>query len=79
MSFVPADFDFSQIPVPDRITLISRIWDTLVDQDQAPEPTSEQRAELERRIDAHDQNPEDTVPWEDIRAELRQRRNDSTD
>jgi putative addiction module component (TIGR02574 family) len=37
----------------------------------AAEPISpEQREELERRLAAHEANPEDAVPWSEVRESL---------
>jgi putative addiction module component (TIGR02574 family) len=32
--------------------------------------TDEQRDELERRIELYERNPEDVIPWEEVRARL---------
>jgi putative addiction module component (TIGR02574 family) len=36
--------------------------------------TEEQRVELDRRITRHEQNPSDVIPWEQVRADLLQKR-----
>ena len=35
--------------------------------------TDEQKALIESRIEAHEENPETAVPWEDLKARLDQR------
>ncbi len=52
-----------QLSVPERLRLVEEIWDTISD---APEelPLSEaQREEIERRLEAYEQRPEDGRPW----------------
>jgi putative addiction module component (TIGR02574 family) len=46
----------------------------LVDQ-ESPEPElpAEPARELDRRLAAHRQSPEDVIPWEDIKDEISQR------
>ncbi len=58
-----------RLPVAERIVLVQQIWDSIAaDPDQVPLTTA-QRAELERRTDDDDANPEDTIPWEHVIAE----------
>ena len=58
-----------RLPVAERIELVQRIWDSIaVDPDRLP-LTESQRQELERRADDDDANPDDAVPWEQVKAE----------
>lgn len=41
--------------------------------DAAPELTTEQRAELDRRMAEHERDPSSSIPWEVVRARLRSR------
>jgi putative addiction module component (TIGR02574 family) len=62
-------FDFRQLSVPDRIELIGQIWDS-IEAEQPVVPLSEaQRAEIRRRLDDREKNPDDWVSWEEIKAE----------
>lgn len=59
-----------ELPIPERIKLVEDIWDSIsVEQNNAAtfELTSEQTAELERRIEFHTQHPEDAISWETVR------------
>ncbi len=78
MSQIPADFDFKQLSVPERIKLIGRIWDSIEEEKGAPGMTESQRAELERRVEAHRKSPNDVVSWDEIRAELKQERDEAS-
>ena len=69
MASAPEPFDFDRLSVAERIELVQRIWDSIAaDVEQAPLPDA-QRAELERRADDDDANPDDIVPWEQVKAE----------
>jgi putative addiction module component (TIGR02574 family) len=57
-----------QLSVEERLLLIQEIWDS-IGQDQLPPLSDAQRQELERRLEEDDANPEDVVPWEQVKAE----------
>lgn len=58
-----------RLSIDERIALVQQIWDSIAaEADRAP-LTEEQRRELERRADDDDANPDDTVPWEQVKAE----------
>lgn len=56
-----------RMSVAERIDLVQQIWDSIA-ADQIP-LTDSQRQELERRADDDDTNPDDCVPWEQVKAE----------
>lgn len=58
------------LPVAERIELVDAVWESLADEGYEPLLTSEQAAELDRRLEAHRQNPNEVIPWESIKAEL---------
>ncbi len=58
-----------ELPIRERIRLVEDIWDSIAAEPNAVELTRKQRDELERRIEYHDANPGDTVPWEVVRDE----------
>ena len=55
-----------------RLDLIEALWDSLGDKDVPV--TEAQRAELDRRIAGFEQDREQSVSWDQLSAELRQRR-----
>jgi putative addiction module component (TIGR02574 family) len=62
-------------PVFDRIEASSLAPDPrelsgAVEADGAPVLTEAQRNALQRRLDEHDQHPDDAVEWDDLRREL---------
>jgi putative addiction module component (TIGR02574 family) len=55
-----------------RLDLIESLWESLDDEDVPV--TDAQRAELDRRIAGFDQDRKHSIPWNQLKAELRQRR-----
>jgi putative addiction module component (TIGR02574 family) len=55
----------------ERLELLERLWDSLSD-DEVP-LTDAQKAELDRRLEDLDRNPEDSEPWEAVRDRLQRR------
>jgi putative addiction module component (TIGR02574 family) len=63
------DLGIDRLSVDDRVVLAHEIWDSVAaDVERAP-LTEPQRRELERRLADHQANPDDVVPWEQIKAE----------
>jgi len=54
-----------------RLLLLDEIWDSLLEESHEFPHTSEQRKELDRRVEACERNPDDCEPWEEVRAQLR--------
>jgi putative addiction module component (TIGR02574 family) len=58
-----------RMSIEDRIALATAIWDSIAAEPHPPLLTELQRLELERRLSDHAANPDDVVPWEQIKAE----------
>jgi putative addiction module component (TIGR02574 family) len=58
-----------RMSVQDRIALATAIWDSIADEPHSPLLTEAQRLELERRLADHAANPDDVVPWKQVKAE----------
>ncbi len=58
-------------PVEDRLELVFRLWDQLVEDGWQPEPSDELLAELDRRLAAHEANPTAVRTWEQIVERVR--------
>jgi putative addiction module component (TIGR02574 family) len=61
-------------PVADRLELVFRLWDQLVEDGWQPEPTDELIAELDRRLAAHEADPTNVRSWEQVLARVRKAR-----
>ena len=57
-----------RMSVDDRIALAQAIWDSIHAQPHPPLLTEAMRQELQRRVDDDEANPEDVVPWEQVKA-----------
>lgn len=67
---------FSEVntwPVEDRIRLMEQIWENLVEENSPPTLGAELKAELDRRCDGLDRNPDAVVSWEAVEARANQR------
>ncbi len=60
-------------PVEDRVLLVQKLWDRLVDQGYEPELWENLRDELDRRLAADEAAPDDVVSWEEVKAEALKR------
>ena len=58
------------LPLPERIELVEALWESIVTEGYEPELTTAQADELDRRLAAHKQNPDDVVAWETIKSNL---------
>ncbi len=58
-----------KLSVNERIELVEAIWESLTTTGTVPVPTEAQTAELDRRLAEHEKNPDDVIPWEEIRSE----------
>jgi putative addiction module component (TIGR02574 family) len=62
-----------RLNIDERLALVEEIWATICADAKAFPLTDAQRAELDRRVADDDAFPEDVVPWDEIRAEVRSR------
>lgn len=62
------------LSVPERIQLVEDIWDTIAEVPEEIALTDEQKAELDRRLDAYHANPDEGSPWGMVRERIRSRR-----
>ena len=60
------------LPVDDRLKVVTAVWDSLPEESTAP-LSPEQRAELNRRLDAYEANPENVLTWNQVLEQLRGR------
>lgn len=52
----------------EKVELLDVVWESL--ESDALSLTDAQRNELDRRIERHQQNPSDLIPWDRVRASL---------
>src|SRR6202044_3525687 len=57
-------------PVDDRIRLVREVCDQIIDLGSDPELSAELKAELDRRIEELDRNPDAGIPWDAVKARV---------
>lgn len=62
-----------RLGIEERLTLIEELWDSIAADSTAVPLTQAQRAELDQRIAEHEENPNDVVPWEEVKAAITER------
>lgn len=60
--------DYRQLSIPERLALVGAIWDSIAADAKTPLLSESQRQELERRAVEDDANPDDVIPWEQVKA-----------
>ncbi len=65
--------DILRLSTAERIQLVEDIWDSVAEVPESVPLTDEQKAELDRRLDAYHQNPDEGSPWEIVRERIRGR------
>jgi len=58
---------FDRLPRSDRLELVQDLWGSIA-AEGPPALTEAQRRELERRVAEDDANPDDVIPWEQVKA-----------
>ena len=56
-----------RLSVEEKISLVEEIWDSIA---EATPLTEAQSLELDRRLEDHEANPNDVVPWEVVKASI---------
>lgn len=62
--------EVKNLPLSQRIELIEILWESIAQEGYEPELTAAQAEELDRRLSAHHQDPNDVVPWDSIKTDL---------
>ncbi len=57
-----------QLSVEDQLELVTVLWDDIAKRNVVPPPTDTQKAELDRRLADHEANPDDVVPWDEVKT-----------
>jgi putative addiction module component (TIGR02574 family) len=58
------------LPLPERLDLLDALWESIIEEGYDPPITRAQAEELDQRLKAHEQNPEDVIDWKTIKTEL---------
>jgi len=66
--------DILNLSIAERIELIGDLWDSMAEVPEAITLTDAQKAELDRRLDAHHENPNAGAPWPVVRDRIAKRK-----
>ncbi len=70
MSVSLRSLGIDRLSVEERLALVEDLWDSIAGESAAMSLTDVQRAELDRRLADHEANPNDVVPWKDVKASI---------
>ena len=65
MNAVP---DIQNLSVPERLDLLERIWESLVNENAVPDLTAAQKLEIDQRLEMYDADPSTGRSWAEARA-----------
>jgi len=65
--------DITQLSIAERIQLVEDLWDSLVVNPNDLPITQAQRDELDRRLQAHRDNPSQGASWQQVKADIKRR------
>lgn len=57
-----------RLSMEDRLELVQAIWDSIALAPKRPPISDALKAESDRRLADHRANPQDVVPWEEVKA-----------
>jgi len=63
--------DILQLSIAERIQLAEDIWDSIAAFPEALPLTDAQREELDRRLQAYAQNPDEGISWDELKEKVR--------
>jgi putative addiction module component (TIGR02574 family) len=69
MATTMKDLGIDKLTVDERLELVFEIWDSIADNPESTRLTDAQRQELQRRLAEHEANPDDVIPWEQVKRE----------
>ena len=62
--------DIRQLSVDERLELLEQIWETIAAEPDHVRLSNDQVAELDRRLDDYERDPEQGSPWEQVRERI---------
>jgi putative addiction module component (TIGR02574 family) len=62
--------EIRKLSVPERLQLVTEIWDSILDTPDLLPVSDELVEELQRRLEAHRASPEDSEPWESVERKV---------
>jgi putative addiction module component (TIGR02574 family) len=69
MSPILEALGIDRLSIPERLALVQDIWDSIAAEVERGPLSEAQRQEVDRRLAAHQANPQAAIPWERVEAE----------
>ena len=63
--------EIASLSVEDRILLVQAIWDGIAAEQVYSDLTETQKRELDRRINGYENDPDNVLSWEEVKASIR--------
>jgi len=63
--------EIEKLSIPEKIRLVEEIWDSIAATPKEVPVPQWQLDELERRVEAYRQNPQEGVSWEQVKAQMK--------
>ena len=63
---------FEEMSPSERILYVQELWDRIAEEPESVPVSEEWKTELGRRLEAHRADPAAAIPWEQVKARLRQ-------
>jgi putative addiction module component (TIGR02574 family) len=57
-----------KLDINEQIDLVEAIWDGIASRGETPPLTDAQKTELDRRLANHLANPDDVIPWNEVKT-----------
>ena len=62
--------EIRNLPVAERLTLVTALWDSIAEDRGGLDLTDEQKAELERRLESRANRPPAGSPWPEVKRKI---------
>ena len=63
--------DILEMSVAERIQLVEDIWDSIAAAPESLPLSDDERQELDRRLEAYAQNPDEGISWDELKEKVR--------
>lgn len=60
------ELGIDRLSLEDRLTLAQEIWDSIPEETSRLGLNDAQKREIDRRLAAHEANPDAAIPWEEV-------------
>lgn len=63
-------FGLDRLSTAERLILVEELWDSIATSSEAFELSEAHKEDLQRRLDAHKDNPKAGSPWSEVKERL---------